>query len=133
MKAKVEATRQCCSLKRRTGRLRVLALSALVGCGIAHSQAQASPLATGLGKDFASGMAKVNGTTLHYVRGGKGPPIILIHGFPQDWFEYRAIMPRLAKRFTVIAIDLRGIGGSKPTAGGYDAANMAEDVDQLVT
>lgn len=137
MKAKVETTRKRCSLKRRTGRLRVLALSALVGCGIAHSQAQAqgraSPLATGLGKDFASGMAKVNGTTLHYVRGGKGPPIILIHGFPQDWFEYRAIMPRLAKRFTVIAIDLRGIGGSKATAGGYDAANMAEDVDQLVT
>jgi pimeloyl-ACP methyl ester carboxylesterase len=75
----------------------------------------------------------VNGTTLHYVRGGKGPPIILIHGFPQDWFEYHAIMPRLAKRFTVIAADLRGIGGSKATAGGYDAANMAEDVHQLVS
>jgi pimeloyl-ACP methyl ester carboxylesterase len=42
-------------------------------------------------------------------------------------------MPRLAKRFTVIAVDLRGIGGSKATAGGYDAANMAEDVRQLVS
>ena len=37
---------------------------------------------------------------------GDGPAIILIHGFPQDWFEYHAIMPRLAKRFTVIAVDL---------------------------
>src|SRR3984893_11428355 len=63
----------------------------------------------------------------------KAPPIILIHGFPQDWFEYHAIMPRLAKRFTVIAVDLRGIGGSKATSGGYDAANMAEDVRQLVS
>jgi pimeloyl-ACP methyl ester carboxylesterase len=42
-------------------------------------------------------------------------------------------MPRLAKRFTVIAVDLRGIGGSAATPGGYDAANMAEDVYQLAS
>jgi pimeloyl-ACP methyl ester carboxylesterase len=59
--------------------------------------------------------------------------VILIHGFPEDWFEYRPIMPRLAKQFTVIAIDLRGIGGSSPSAGGYDAATMAEDIYQLVS
>jgi hypothetical protein len=121
----------------RIDRLGLLALSVPAWCGIVLSQAQAQarpdPMATGLGEDFASETATVNGTTLHYVRGGKGPPIILIHGFPQDWFEYHAIMPRLAKRSTVIAIDLRGIGGSKATADGYDAANMADDVDQLVT
>jgi pimeloyl-ACP methyl ester carboxylesterase len=92
-----------------------------------------NPLPTELGKEFASETATVNGTTLHYVRGGKGPPVILIHGFPQDWFEYHAIMPRLAKRFTVVAVDLRGVGGSTATPGGYDAANMAEDVYQLVS
>ena len=120
-------------MKRRIDRLSVLALYVLAACGIVLSPAQARPLATGLGKDFASETVTVTGTVLHYVRGGKGPPLILIHGFPQDWFEYQAIMPRLAKRFTVIAVDLRGIGGSKATKGGYDAANMAEDVDQLVT
>jgi pimeloyl-ACP methyl ester carboxylesterase len=124
-------------MKRGIGHLGFLALSALAGCGIIFSQAEAqdpaSLLAMGLSKDFASETASMNGTTLHYVRGGKGPPLILIHGFPQDWFEYQAIMPRLAKLFTVIAVDLRGIGGSTATAGGYDAANMAEDVDQLVT
>jgi pimeloyl-ACP methyl ester carboxylesterase len=124
-------------MKRGIGHLGFLALSALAGCGIIFSQAEAqdpaSLLAMGLSKDFASETASMNGTTLHYVRGGKGPPLILIHGFPQDWYEYQAIMPRLAKRFTVIAVDLRGIGGSTATAGGYDAANMAEDVDQLVT
>jgi pimeloyl-ACP methyl ester carboxylesterase len=73
----------------------------------------------------------VNGTVLHYVRGGKGPALILIHGFPEDWYEYHAIMPRLAKQFTVIAVDLRGVGGSKPTGDGYDAANMADDVYEL--
>lgn len=90
-----------------------------------------SPLATGLGKEFVSETAQVNGTTLHYVRGGKGPAVILIHGFPQDWFEYHAIMPRLAKQFTVVAVDLRGIGGSAATPSGYDAAHLAEDVHQL--
>ena len=89
--------------------------------------------ARGLGREFGSETATVNGITLHYVRGGNGPAVILIHGFPQDWSEYRAIMPRLAKRFTVIAVDLRGVGGSTATPGGYDAANMAEDVYQLAS
>ena len=98
----------------------------------AHAQQKMSPPPTGLDKQFASETATVNGITVHYVRGGKGPAVILIHGFPQDWFEYHAIMPRLAKQFTVIAVDLRGVGGSTPTRGGYDAANMAEDVYQLM-
>lgn len=91
-----------------------------------------SPPTTGLGKEFVSEIEAVNGITLHYVRGGKGPAVILIHGFPQDWFEYHAIMPRLAKQFTVIAVDLRGVGGSTATPGGFDAANMAQDVHQLM-
>ena len=123
-------------MKRRFGRPGLVALSVLAGSCIVLSQAQTKgqtdPAEAWPGKEFASETATVNGIALHYVRGGKGPPIILIHGFPQDWFEYHAIMPRLAKRFTVIAVDLRGIGGSKATAGGYDAANMAEDVHQLV-
>jgi pimeloyl-ACP methyl ester carboxylesterase len=73
----------------------------------------------------------VNGTTLHYVRGGTGPAVILLHGFPEDWYAYHSVMPLLAKQFTVVAVDLRGIGGSAVTTAGYDAANMAEDVHQL--
>jgi pimeloyl-ACP methyl ester carboxylesterase len=84
-----------------------------------------------LGDDFGSHTAKVNGTTLHYVRGGSGPAVILLHGFPQDWYEFHQIMPRLAKKFTVMAVDLRGMGSSEATVGGYDAANMAEDIYQL--
>jgi pimeloyl-ACP methyl ester carboxylesterase len=104
----------------------------LISVSEVQAQVQVSPLPTGLGKEFASESASVNGIKLHYVRGGEGPALFLIHGFPQDWFEYHAIMPRLAKQFTVIAVDLRGVGGSTATAGGYDAANMAEDVHQLV-
>jgi len=91
------------------------------------------PAVEALGSEFTSRSAQVNGVTLHYVRGGTGPAVILIHGFPQDWFEYHAIMPRLAKQFTVIAVDLRGVGGSTATPGGYDAANMAEDIHQLTS
>ena len=86
------------------------------------------PAVAALGSGFVSDTAQVNGTTLHYVRGGAGPAIILLHGFPEDWYAYHRIMPQLAKQFTVVAVDLRGIGGSAATAGGYDAANIAEDV-----
>jgi pimeloyl-ACP methyl ester carboxylesterase len=122
-------------MSRRICHLALVALSVLVGCCVALPQARAKgrtgATEAGLGRQFSSGTATVNGIALHYIRGGEGPPVILIHGFPEDWSEYRAIMPRLAKRFTVIAVDLRGIGGSTATPGGYDAANMAEDVRQL--
>jgi len=99
----------------------------------AQDKAKIDPAVVQLGDGFVSNTEKVNGTTLHFVRGGKGPAVILIHGFPQDWFAYHAIIPRLAKRFTVIAVDLRGIGGSTATPNGYDAANMAEDIYQLAS
>jgi pimeloyl-ACP methyl ester carboxylesterase len=84
-----------------------------------------------LGSEFRSSTAKVNGVKLQYVIGGSGPAVILLHGFPEDWYEFRKVMPRLAKKFTVVAVDLRGVGESEATPGGYDAANLAEDVHQL--
>ena len=92
----------------------------------------AATLSEQLGSGFASKFAQVNGTRLHYVRGGSGPAIIPLHGFPEDWYEFRLVMPRLAKTFTVLAVDLRGVGESAPSATGYEAANLAEDVHQLV-
>ena len=112
----------------------VTILSTLFWCGAAFAQMpvkKIDPAVKKLGKDFAAYTADVNGTTLHYVRGGKGAAVILIHGFPQDWYEFHKIMPRLAKKFTVISVDLRGIGGSKATAKGYGAANLAADIEQL--
>jgi alpha-beta hydrolase superfamily lysophospholipase len=119
-------------------RVRILALFAalvLFGCSSAPDQQPTTPAidpaVAALGAGFVSSRANVNGTTLHYVRGGSGPAVILLHGFPQDWYEYHQVMPRLAQRFTVVAVDLRGIGGSRATPGGYDAANLAEDIRQL--
>ena len=117
------------------GALKSLAVIVVAACVAIHGQSSprqtADPAVAALGGGFVSDTARVNGATLHYVRGGAGPAVILLHGFPEDWYEYHRIMPQLAKQFTVVAVDLRGIGGSVATAGGYDAANMAEDVRQL--
>jgi pimeloyl-ACP methyl ester carboxylesterase len=115
--------------------LKAIPVLLLAACGSIAAQSgeglPTSPLVANLGKGFISSKAKVNGTTLHYVRGGTGPAVILLHGFPEDWYEFHQIMPRLAQKFTVLAVDLRGMGGSEATASGYDAANMAEDIHQL--
>jgi predicted alpha/beta-fold hydrolase len=114
---------------------KALAAFLMAACVAIHGQSSpkqtADPAVAALGSGFVSDTAQVNGATLHYVRGGAGPAIILLHGFPEDWYAYHRIIPQLAKQFTVVAVDLRGIGGSAATAGGYDAANMAEDVHQL--
>ncbi|HEX6518840.1 MAG TPA: alpha/beta hydrolase [Streptosporangiaceae bacterium] len=82
---------------------------------------------------FQSEFAEVNGFRMHYVRGGKGSPVVMIHGFPEDWSEWRQEMGPLSKTHTVIAVDLRGTGESQVTEGGYDAAQLAKDVHQLLT
>jgi pimeloyl-ACP methyl ester carboxylesterase len=116
-------------------KLKTLAVFVVVACAAVAAQSPSKqppdPALAALGGGFVSSTAQVNGTTLHYVRGGKGPAVFLLHGFPQDWYAYHHVMPLLAKQFTVVAVDLRGIGGSAVTTGGYDAANMAEDVHQL--
>lgn len=109
-----------------------LVLACSVVLGQSPSKRQTDPLVAALGDSFVSETAKVNGTTLHYTRGGTGPAVILIHGFPQDWYEFHKVMPHLAKNFSVIAVDLRGVGGSAATAGGYDTANLAKDIHDLV-
>ncbi|MEP6066132.1 MAG: alpha/beta hydrolase [Paracoccaceae bacterium] len=64
---------------------------------------------------FETGHAQVNGQTIAYAKAGQGPPVLLLHGFPQTHAMWHAIAPRLSQDFTVIAADLRGYGdSSKP-------------------
>jgi pimeloyl-ACP methyl ester carboxylesterase len=74
----------------------------------------------------------VNGFKMHYVTGGKGSPVILLHGWPETWYEWRKIMPGLAKHYTVIAPDLRGLGDSEKPGSGYDKKTLADDIHKLV-
>jgi alpha-beta hydrolase superfamily lysophospholipase len=77
---------------------------------------------------FYHHMASVNGIQMHYVIGGQGDPVVLLHGWPQSWYEWRHIMPALAKNYTVIAPDLRGFGDSSKPVTGYDGNTTAEDI-----
>ncbi|ARV57816.1 hypothetical protein BZZ01_03470 [Nostocales cyanobacterium HT-58-2] len=81
---------------------------------------------------FSHHTAFVNGIRQHYVIGGKGDPVVLLHGWPQTWYEWRRIMPALAEKYTVIAPDLRGMGDSSKPSAGYDKRTVAEDIHQLV-
>ena len=82
---------------------------------------------------FSHHMASVNGIQLHYVIGGHGDPVVLLHGWPETWYEWHHVMPALAKNYTVIAPDLRGLGDSSKPLTGYDGKTTAEDIHQLVT
>jgi pimeloyl-ACP methyl ester carboxylesterase len=77
--------------------------------------------------------AGVNGTELHYVSAGtEGSPVLLVHGFPETWWAFRKLIPRLAVHHRVIAVDLRGFGDSANGPGEYDSATSAEDLSQLI-
>lgn len=81
---------------------------------------------------FSSGFQKVNGINIHYVKGGSGEPLMLLPGWPQTWWSYHYIMPFLAKMFTVIAVDLRGMGDSDKPEVGYTKKLMAKDIQELI-
>ena len=86
-------------------------------------------------EEFQHGMAEVEpGVQLHYVEVGSGPrTMVLLHGFPETWWEWRHAMPLLASAgFRVIAIDYRGAGNSSKPAGGYDKRTMANDIHTLL-
>src|SRR6266571_1664318 len=69
---------------------------------------------------FTEAAIDVAGVRLSFVRGGEGPPVLLLHGYPQTRAMWHLVAPRLAERFTVVVPDLRGYGDSSKPAGGAD-------------
>jgi pimeloyl-ACP methyl ester carboxylesterase len=82
--------------------------------------------------NFKNQTAQVNGINIHYVIGGTGEPLVLVHGFGQNWYMWNRLLPELSKHFTVIAPDLRGVGESDKPDSGYDKKTMATDIHELV-
>ena len=77
--------------------------------------------------------AAVNGTQLHYVTAGdQGVPVLLVHGFPETWWAFRKLIPLLAARHRVYAVDLRGFGDSDVADENYSGAVAAEDLHALI-
>jgi haloacetate dehalogenase len=81
---------------------------------------------------FSRRDVEVNGTRLRLSHGGAGPPVLLLHGYPQTHVMWRRVAPALAERFTVVCADLRGYGDSGKPPGdqqhvGYSKRTMAQD------
>ncbi|HMS73867.1 alpha/beta fold hydrolase [Gordonia sp. (in: high G+C Gram-positive bacteria)] len=90
-------------------------------------------LPAGFTDTFTSRFVDANGIQLHVVIGGSGPALILIPGWPQTWYAWRALMPALAEHFTVIAPDIRGFGLSDKPDTGYDQITTGQDMLALMT
>ena len=89
-------------------------------------------LPAGFNDTFTSRFVDTGQLRLHAVTGGQGPPLLLVHGWPQTWYQFRLVMPALARDFQVIAVDQRGIGLSDKPEGGYDTATLAGDLVALM-
>ena len=74
---------------------------------------------------FRRGKTTVDGIEINHVIGGKGPPVLLLHGFPQCLAMWAEVAPKLAERFTVVCADLRGYGDSAKPHCAPDRANYA--------
>ena len=115
----------------RTASLLLLTVLSVFGL-ITEATAQAAGGRNRVPDGFAERKVRVGDIGINYVRGGSGPTLVLIHGFPQTWYEWRTLLPALAKHYTVIAPDLRGAGRSDAPAGGYDKKTMAADLHGLL-
>ena len=123
-------------------RRNLLKTAAALGIGTmvsAATRAEGVPAQTGgsfATPDFFPGFkrlsAKTSGATINFVMAGSGPPLLLLHGYPQTHIEWRDVAPQLAKKYTVVAADLRGYGDSSKPADGenhlnYSKRAMAQD------
>jgi epoxide hydrolase 4 len=80
------------------------------------------------------GYADSHGVKIHYVTLGKGPLVVLLHGFPDYWYTWRGQLPELAKHFQVVALDLRGFNKSDKPEGveNYKLDKLVEDVSSVL-
>ena len=74
---------------------------------------------------------RLSRVTLHLVTAGAGEPVVLLHGWPQTWHEWRKVIPLLAGRYQLIVPDLPGLGDSSPPAEGYDKKSIASHLREM--
>ena len=88
--------------------------------------------------NFEQSVIDTSGARINLVKAGTGPPLLLLHGYPQTYVMWHKIAPRLAEDFTVVAPDLRGYGDSSKPEGGlghinYSKRAMAQDQVEVMS
>lgn len=86
-----------------------------------------------LPEGFVSESANVKDFRMHYIKGGQGDPIVIVHGAWDSWWAWRHVVPPLAANHTVIIVAPRGLALSGKPLGGYDGNTLGDDVYQLIT
>ena len=76
---------------------------------------------------------RANGVRINAWVGGKGAPVVLLHGYPQTGQMWRKVVPGLLDKFTVVCPDLRGYGDSDKPRDGYDKRSMAKDISEVMS
>jgi pimeloyl-ACP methyl ester carboxylesterase len=121
-----------------------LAMVAAIGIAVPAAVAQAGPasrppqpacsLNPSPPRGFSERQVQVGAIRINYVRGGHGPTLLLLHGYPQTWYSWDDILPALAQHYTVIAPDLPGAGLSDApaSAADYTKKAMAADIYGLM-
>ncbi len=89
-------------------------------------------------KSFKNRKIRTSGATINLVHGGKGPPVLLLHGYPETHAMWHKVAPLLARDYTVVCADLRGYGDSAKPRGLPDHSNyskraMARDMAEVMT
>ncbi|EJE8155354.1 alpha/beta hydrolase [Vibrio alginolyticus] len=103
-------------------------LSSMAFAGNGQSQANSEfPIPAG----FESSFKDVNGVKLHYVVGGEGPLLLMVHGFAQSWYEWHQLMPKLAEEYQVVAMDLPGLGLSESLNSSYTGQDVSPYIHSL--
>src|SRR5579862_7785818 len=115
----------------RSGMIRLVGTLLALCLGVSAAAAESTAKSTSGQSAILSRDAEVEGIKLHYLTAGKGPAVILIHGYTQTSRMWRPIIPLLAEKFTVIAPDLPGIGDSEIPKDGLDMKGAAVRIHAL--
>ncbi|MFD6159925.1 alpha/beta fold hydrolase [Nocardia sp. NPDC060256] len=89
-------------------------------------------LSSDIEADVVHRFVRIDGLRIHYAEAGAGETLILLHGWPQHWWEWRHLIGPLARQYHVICPDIRGLGWSEGSARGYTFERLARDLIELM-
>jgi haloacetate dehalogenase len=101
-------------------------LKTTLAASMTAADAQIAAPSARLFPGFTARRVQTSGASIHTLVGGSGPPLLLLHGYPQTHVEWHKIAPRLAQRFTVVMTDLRGYGDSSKPSDGENHAKYSK-------